>query len=209
MASLYKREGSIYWWVKYQDGARIVRKTTKYRHDVIADTRKAQIEMHELTVRELSHARADERARWEAWVPQFIALRYANSPPTLQRNDIHWRNLSAYLDKKKLRYPEEITRQDCFDYMPWRMGKQDKNGTYAVDWNTARMELKFLHLVMDEAIHRGYATLNPAAKLGLKVMTPKQKPEFRPEHLVIIREELTKEPEWMRLSFGSFGDLSG
>ena len=66
MASLYKRDGSKFWWVKYQDGSRIVRKTTKFRHDVVAETRKAQIEMHEFTVRELSHARANDRARWEA-----------------------------------------------------------------------------------------------------------------------------------------------
>lgn len=201
MASLYKREGSTYWWIKYQDGARIVRKTTKYRHDVIADTRRAQIEMHEHTVRELSHARADDRARWEAWVPQFIALRYANSPLSFKRNDLQWRNLMAYFEKKKIRYPHELTRQDCFNYMPWRIGKQDKNGTYEVEWNTARMELKFLHLVMDEAIQRRYATVNPAAKLGLKKKAPKVKPEFQPEHIPIIREALLAEPEWMQVAF--------
>ena len=85
--------------------------------------------------------------------------------------------------------------------MPWRMGKQDKNGTYQVEWNTARMELKFLHLLMDEAIQRGYATVNPAAKLGLKKKTPKEKPEFKPEHIPIIREALLEEPAWMQDAF--------
>ena len=119
----------------------------------------------------------------------------------MKRYDLNWRNLLAYLERKKIHYPHESTRQDCFNFMPWRMGKQDKNGTYQVEWNTARMELKFLHLLMDEAIQRGYATVNPAAKLGLKKKTPKEKPEFKPEHIPIIREALLEEPAWMQDAF--------
>jgi integrase len=204
MASLYPRPRSPYWWLEYIDAAgERQQKSTKYRRDVPAQSRQARQLRDDLTAREVaakSSGIGGGPEIWQAWVPRFIAQRYGTSI-TAQRAIQCWRNLTAYLDAIGVAVPRQLTRQQVRDFIEWREQDRAESGTRRGAKNTALLEIKFLGLIMDEAIASGFADANPCHRLGIGRDEPERKPRITDDEHRLITRALKLESEWMRVSY--------
>ncbi len=204
MASLYKRPNSPYWYVKYKDGAgNTKQESTGFRHAIPSQTKRARVLRNEKTILELKREKGSEHGTWNAWVEKFFDKQYATQAKTLRRYKTCWQNINAYLEEKKVFSPHQLTFNHCLDYMDWRMAGQPHLGIYKCGHNTARLDLKILHLVCEQAIKRGFILANPARKLGIKRHKSPEKPELTDEDIALIRKKLVEldMPDWMRISF--------
>ena len=202
MASLFKRKLSKFWWVKFRDPitGNTKRESTKCRVGVGIETRRAREIEGEKTALENKAVNISNSQTWDAWVPAYLEQRYEISPKTLHRYLICWKTLSVYLDHRKVAYPSQLKHADVMNYVTWRQHPTIR-GIYAASRLTALLEIKMLRVLMDEAIRRKMASANPCERLGLKRGDVPEKPAITNEELIVIRENLRTEPEWMRISF--------
>lgn len=204
MASLYKQPKSPYWWIKYRFDSRIVRKSTGFRIGVGKDTRSARELQAQHSLQETQQCATGEN--W-SWVGQFLEDRYRPSPKTLNRYQVAWRSISSFLDKNQIRAPRLLTYNHALDYVKWRQ-QPDDPGLYRCSKNNAIGEVKILGLIMNEAVRRSMAVLNPCYRLGVRKDKPAEKPEMTDTEIATIRQELTRKekgvalwPAWMKVSF--------
>jgi len=186
MASLYKQRNSSFWWIKYRNPltGTIVRESTHCRHGLMTETRKARQLCAERTLAERNTPRASDSELWERWVPVFFDIRYARKPSTRVRYRAIEQNLFAFFRSRNIPLPRLLTREHCFEYLPWRQRPQP--GLHKARYNTVLMELKILGLIMAEAVRRGYALTNPTADMDLQKVPPREKPELTPDQLALI-----------------------
>lgn len=192
MASLYRDSESPFWYLKFKDAAGKWRckSLRPLRHGIPADTRKAKAKADEHSLEE--HTRSPQRESWASWVPSYLKGRYMNLD-TRRRVLNAWDRLSEYLGGKGIHSPQELRYADCMDYMPYRVE--------TAAHNTARLELKILSVVCDEAIRRGIIAKNPALKLGIPRVRGKERPELTDDDIAKIRLALKSEPDWMSHAF--------
>jgi site-specific recombinase XerD len=200
MAFLYKRPNSSFWYIKCKG---VPGKSTKYRHAIPAQTKKARVLLRERQLLELKQEKGSEQGAWKVWVEKFLEGQYQTQTKTLHRYKTCWRNLSAYLEEKEVSAPHQLTFDDCMNYMEWRKSGQPQIGIYKCKHNTARLDLKILHLICEHAIKRGLILANPCRKLGIKRHKSPEKPELTDEDIALIRKKLVelKLPTWMSRSF--------
>jgi len=204
MASLYKRGNSAFWWIKYKDAAGNLRQeSTGYRHAVPAQTKKARILQNEKHLLELKREKGSEHGTWSAWVDKFLADQYETQPKTLRRYRTCWQYLHAFLQERNILAPHQLTFNDCHDYKDWRKAGQPQHGFYKCGHNTARLDLKILHLICEHAIKKGLIVANPCRKLGIKRHKSPEKPELTDADIALIRTKLKelKMPDWMSACF--------
>jgi integrase len=200
MAFLYRRSRSPYYWVSYIDLAGERRKSsTKLRHGVAPEARKARELCRELAAKESQRLNSDEA--WGDWVASFIEERYANRLGTLSHYRNSWRNISAFLETQHLHVPRQLSRQHVREYVRWRQERHAESGCYEVSKNTALHEIKLLRILMHEAVQCGYASVNPCERLGIPMDQPPRKPRITDAEHGQILAALEKEPEWMRVSY--------
>lgn len=209
MASLYKRSKQVgsrtvitspFWWIKFIDPANIkrdkqgrpvpTRRSTGFKIGNGPDTRRARELEAACTLQERQWCRGDNRAFWDLWVTDFLNLRYNACAGTLERAHTCWRTLRQFLTEKNIAAPQHLTRENCFDYMRWRNHPNKAAGKYRACHNTALLELKFLRVIMREAVARKYAAANPCAELGIKRAEAGIKPELTPEITALIRQKI-------------------
>ncbi len=207
MASLFKRNGSPYWWIKCRDCqpesptvGQVIRYSTGYKIGVGPDTRSAKQLQAEKTLAESRFSVCSPKESWGVWVPDYLTV-YCKSPATLERYRTIWRNLSCFLTEKGIHLPRQLSRARCLEYMDWRSHPDRKNGKYRAVHNTAHLELKILSLIMREAVRRNFAPFNTVAELGVKRQRPKEKPEFTDSDLDMIWQAILKEPAETQLFF--------
>ena len=195
---------SPFWQLKHKDVlGKWVEKITKFRHGVATETREARLLCARHTNEELSRGPRSER--WDSWVPGFLESRYAPESASLKNSMKAWRALAQFFESKSILTPAQLKREHCYEFLAWRKKTKGVSGRKdAADHNTARLELKYLSLLCDEACEREFLARNPAAKLGI----PKHDPETeRPEmddgfiRQVWAALRAREEPEWMALSF--------
>lgn len=204
MASLYKRPNSPFWSIKYKDAAgKQQAHSTGFRHGIPTQTRKAQMLRNEKALVELQFEKGSDGEAWGAWVPEFLRERYAQSPKTRHRYETCWRYLSVFLDERKITRPRQLTFRDCELYMDWRKKGKPESGVLHCGHNTARLDLKILHLICGHGIKRGFIQSNPCAQLGIKRHKSREKPELSDEDIALIRQKLVElgMPEWMPIAF--------
>jgi integrase len=201
MANLYKRARSPFWWIEYTDMTGDRRQeSTKLRHDLAADTRKARELLRAMAAEEKTRLSNDER--WNAWVVPYLKERYSDESKTLDRYLTCWRNLSAFLDVHRVFVPRQLTRQHVRDYvLKWRQERHAEVGCYEVSKNTALTEIKVLRILMYEAVQLGFATINPCEKLHIRPDKAPRKPRITDAEHEKIMAALRDEPEWMRISY--------
>jgi integrase len=205
MASIYKRPGSQFWWIKFHDpnrprldarGKPIPRReSTGYRIGTGEQKRKAQELEAEYTLRERQSNQAHPNEAWKNWVTPFLDLRYQNSPNTCSRAKTAWRTIKMFLAEQQLALPRQLTREHCFQYLTWRNKPNKSQAKYRACHNTALLELKFLRVIMREAVLRKYCVGNPCSELGIKKSPPREKPELTPEIVARIRAAIQATPE--------------
>lgn len=194
MASIYPR-GRV-WWIAYRDAdGALRRESTGMRVDNGRETRSALELEAEKTLAERKTRGPAGREGWHKWVDEFITLRYANKPQSLLRYQTAWRTVRMFLEERGIQIPRQLTREHCFAYFAWRNKANKSKGKYRADHNTALLEIKFLALVMKEAVLRGYAGANPCRELGIKRAPVRKRPMFQPEWLKRIEDGIAAMPE--------------
>lgn len=193
MASLFKDAESPFWYLRYKTAAGKWRSKSlrPLRHGIPADTRKAKARADEHSLEE--HTRSPQRDSWASWVPAYLHARYRHSRDTKRRALNAWARLAEYLKEQGIAAPQDLTYRDCMEYMPYRTEKAAHN--------TARLELKILSVICDEAVRRGIILKNPATKLGFKRVIGKEKPELTDDDITKIRFALKSKPDWMSHAF--------
>lgn len=213
MASLYKRPRSPFWWIKYRDPItlKVRRESTSFRFDNGPNNRAARQLAAQRTAAELAAQPNSQNANeaWDKWVPSWIERRYQFKPKSALRYSTAWRSLRMFLDEYEITLPRQLTREHCSTYLDWRSHADVAAGKYRAGHNTALLELKFLALVMKEAVLRQYAPFNPARELGFN-RAPVRKPhDFTTEGskvtLAMIQDAIAQESEkrrqWLLPSF--------
>lgn len=196
MASLYIRPKSKFYWIKFRDPL-----TNKQRREstglLVADRshrqRARQLEA-EKTFLESKTPRSSSVHQWDLWVPDFLERRHALSPLTLIRKRAAWRQLSDYLRDAGVQTPQQLTRQHCLDYLPWRKGKGHLNSPQrrAISHNTVLTELKCLSSLVQEAVRRQWISSNVCHRLEIARELPREKSELSDTHIALIRAEIKR-----------------
>lgn len=200
MASFYPRNGSPYYWLRYQrpDGT-WADKSSKVRIDNNGSRRKIKQVVAEHTMRELGTDRTGQSNRFDVWVPGFLGEQYKN-PKTLARYTNAWSAVSTYLEHINVISPVQITYQLCRAYPHFRTNPPP-DVMRPRTFNTALTELKVLSAILQEAVRRGYINANPCLKLGYKRTPPKQKPEITIDEQRKIETALKNQDDWMKQSW--------
>jgi hypothetical protein len=205
MATLYKRTtkgaSSPFWWIKYlDDTGKLVQESTGKRLDSVHETREARKIRAAKEVVERSAApqeRGDRKLR--AWVPRWLASTYKSQENTLEAYLGAFEYLMKFFEGNKAHSASQITRKMCFDYLDWRMKKENGGTGDGVCRNTAIHNLRILRLILNEAINRDHILKNPAAKLGLKSDPVEEKPEISDEERAAV--EGSPLAEWQKISW--------
>jgi hypothetical protein len=205
MASAYTRGNSPYFWLRYRTpGGDWKAKSTGVRIDSPNGKRQAK-RMAQLELAEETDLRAPVTGQaFSVWVPAFLHQKYATrQAKTYTRYGQCWSALAVYLEQAGVVTANQVTRKLAKDYCLWRTNPPDGAGVGSAKWNTAILEVKFLGLLMDEAVERGHITANPVARLGLKRERTKEKNVISREDQQEIETKLQspKVPEWMRVSW--------
>lgn len=203
MASLVKRPRSPFWYIVchsvQSDGSRKwTRKATQLRWDSPSDTDEAKLLLAHFDFREATHRPKDvNESNWN-WVPDFFS-RHPISTATMKRYLSIWRQVLIFLNEEKLT-PSTIRYRHAIAYYEWRKNQHKKNGTH-ISKNTARLEIKILSLVLNEAVRMEIVPGNPLLRMRLARESPPTKPALTDRQIHLIREELKNKPEWMQMTF--------
>ena len=185
-----------FWYLRYKKDGIWKKGSTGLRHDDPNDTAKARALRAEAEAAEFRAAPVS-KIGWE-WVNRFVETS-GLSEKTIIRYRGAWSWVQMFLQEKHLsltdvRYPH------VEEYMVWRVGRKKKSGKRA-GRNTAILEIKFLQLLLNEAVRRSLIIANPLASLKLHREDAKPKRAFTPEEIEACREALKSREDWMRVSF--------
>lgn len=197
MASLKKRPRSPFWWISWRDPQNgLTQRSTGLRWSDPLQTRRARELCAEKSLLEVRTLRLDSEALWDAWVPDFIKVRHAESPNTLRRTLTTWRTLRSFLTAHKVHSPQQLAREIVLRYLDWRKPQGRLNArsgaARGVAHNTALLELRVLSGICQEAVRRRWCQSNPCARLEIKRVPPKVKDELSDEQVAVIRAEIQR-----------------
>jgi integrase len=197
MASFYVRPGSPYYWIRFQksDGT-WGGKSSGIRRSADGSRRKIKQAVAQATMQEHTISDQTRSNRFDAWVPRFLAQKYANQN-TLIRYQAGWSAINTFLSHHDVTAPAQVTYQLCSEYPAFRT-RPPKELMKARSHNTALTELKVFSAIMQEAVRRGYIPANPAVRLGFRRTPAKQKPEVTADEQTVIEDALKTRDEWMR-----------
>jgi integrase len=196
MASLFKKPGKAFWYLRHKQDGEWKKSSTGLRHDDPNETAKARALRAEAEVAELRDAPVS-KIGW-GWVDRFIETSGLAENSKVRYMGA-WAWLQLFLQEKQLDLGA-LRYSHVEDYIVWRVGRKKKSGKRA-GRNTAIQEIKILQGFMNEAVRRDLINANPLATLKVKKTEPKKKRALLPEEIAICREALITEPDWMRVAF--------
>jgi site-specific recombinase XerD len=193
MASLYKRVGSPYWWIKYfNDTGKRVQESTGLLHDSVAQTREARKLRASKEMEECRAPRSDRSPRaFSVWVIPWLTSQNKNDG-TLESYLGAWKNLLSFFTKQEIRSASEVKREHCFAYLDWRIAQ-------GVCRNTAIHDLRILRKILFEAYNREWIDRNPASKLGIERDTPERKPVISDADRAKVEASFPKKTDWREI----------
>jgi len=203
--TVYSRERSRKWYIAYwcPKKQRRVFEPTPYLKEDPQGRRKAL----ELASEKSKWAQADKGTkgteRWENWVAEFLAGRYAGAErkKTLVRMEGGWDQWCAYLSDHKIPVPRALDYNGVLGFVKWRSTQVKPSSGKVVSKNTALCDVRVMSVIMREAMRRGFTAINPCEKLGIQKDPAKVKREMSDAEIEIIRRELSTRPAWMRIGF--------
>lgn len=193
MASTYTRPNSPFIWIRFKEGSKWKGKPTGYLKNNFGDERQARLLAHKQSLKE--HEESPQRigGAWGDWVERWISDRYRHSATaTIYRR--YWRRLERWLIANRLLVPSQILYRHAQEYHRWRTGQGTGN-------NTAIHELKFLGVVIGEAVKRGYCTGNPLVRMGMRRTRPKEKAAWTNKEIQHVARSIHFAPQWMQATF--------
>ena len=203
MASLYKKKGSKFWYVHFQDKEGEWRhRSTGLLHSDPNQTAEARILKARLDAEQIN--RSGLEAVENGW--EFVERFLRDSSPSQETRSIYknrWHWIGLFLAHNKIRSPEQVRYSHSQDYVEWRTNWKKRTGKKACK-NTAIYEVKTFALIMQEAFRLGLCSANPLVKLKLRKDDPDEKPEITDEEFQKILpalDKLPKEKEWMKIAF--------
>jgi integrase len=202
MASLYRRDRSPYWWIKYRDAnGEICYESTGCRIGLGSETAKARQLKAKRTQEEADTARVSNKEHFDRWVIAFLETRYGRRKNTLTKYQQAWNAISTFLESNGLRRPRQLKREHVIDYLKWRQNPPKDLGVRAVSLNSALLDIRIWRIIMFEAIAREFTAANPCSKLGISADRPKDKHEITSKEETLIRDKLKSRPSWMSIAF--------
>jgi integrase len=139
--------------------------------------------------------RSGRSDHWDDWVDKWLVDTYgAAKTQTLTVYQRYWRRFRPWLLAEKVTGPRQVTFNLALRYKLMR----ERNETGV---NTIIHELKFLGVVMNEAIRRGFAAHNPCQKMGLKRAPQKGKDPWTVAQVAAVAERIHEQPDWMQATF--------
>lgn len=196
MASIYTRKGSPFFWIRFKstDG-KWIGKATGYKTGNPGDRRQAEIVAQKLSIEERERTPASPREYWDSWVDTFLQQTYGHShSTTLTVYRRYWTRLRKWLGTESLMAPAQLNYSALLRYKALREKQK-------ISINSIVHELKFLGVLMKEAIHRGFATNNPCLRMGFKRTTPKPKVPWTDEQAAIVAAAIRLEDDFLQASF--------
>jgi integrase len=196
VASIYLRKDSRFCWIRLKrpDGT-WESKATQYLKDNIGDRRQADLMARRASIEERENTPASQREHFDAWVDAWMKDRYGGTDgTTLVVYQRHWRRLRDWMKSVQITSPAQISYKGALEYKTARL----KDG---VSINTVIHELKFLSVVMGEAVHRDFAKANPVMKMGLKRAAITPKTPWTDEESVAVAGAIHAQSDFLQASF--------
>ena len=193
MASLFKRKGSPYWWIRCKDAnGNWSSVSTKLKHDDIHQTREARSRCAATTAGELADTGHKDEEVWDRWVETFLGT-HCHSDNLLVHYRASWRWIRTFLAERQVKLPRQLKVNDVYAFVEWRVKAA------GVKKSTALTDVKVLRVLMNYAVRNEWAQGNPCVKLGIRREPPKQKPELTDDDIRQIYDGLVihKRPAWM------------
>lgn len=202
--SVYQRAGRTTWYVQYWCGKRQrrVNESSGFRLDDPQGKRKARnYALEHAAAGAIIRATAPHE-RWDAWVAAWIVDAYRARPRTQQRYLGAWSFLGAFLAEARIPIPRLLSYAHVLSFIEWRTSQAKASGR-TPSRNTALLDVRVLSQVMREAMRRGFASSNPADRIGISKDAAREKPELTDAEIATIRADLARPetPAWMRASF--------
>ncbi|HWB58861.1 MAG TPA: hypothetical protein VG733_05185 [Chthoniobacteraceae bacterium] len=197
MASVYIREKSRFYWLKFRDPAtfKITRRATSIDHTLPGAARKSRALAAEYTRKEMSApGRHHAHENFEHWAEAYLRSRCKN-PHTLVNTLKGLRDAFAFFREHGVASPRQLTFEVAAGYMAWRLSGKDLP---AISHNTARVRFMVIRVLMRHAKLLGYCEVNCTRDIEIPGLPPKEKQEITAEDQAIIESVLQKKRQWMR-----------
>jgi hypothetical protein len=123
----------------------------------------------------------DNSGEFRVRVWDYIASHYLRAS-THKRMTAAWETISEWLNLRNLQHPRQIRYEHAQDFMHWRK--------VTAMHNTARLELKSLSFILNEAIRREYCERNALAQAKVERQVPPEKPELSDSPMINARQAL-------------------
>ena len=194
MAYLVKHARSPFWFVRFRDPStqRWKEENLKLRHDDAKQTLKARKEATRRSSLE-AETRGDMGELLSAWVPDYTRSHYRSESSRWRYLKV-WETLNAFLSEQGVRHPREVVYDHAAAYMAWRKGQ-------GIAHNTARLEVKHLAFLLNEAIRREYLDRNVIALARIPLALAKEKKDLTDEQIQKARRLFKKGEKWMPTVF--------
>jgi site-specific recombinase XerD len=184
-----KQTKFIYLCYRDLDTGKWRNKSLKLRGDIEGDKRKAEKIAREHSSREAKVSNI-AAGTFTAWVDDYLEEHYSN-PNSRKRYKQAWAKILVFLKSKRITHPNQVRFEHGKDYM-----RERKAGGTAHD--SARLEVKHLHFILEEAVRREFADRNVLDQLKVERRPTKPpKPELTLAEIGKIRRHLKNKPEWM------------
>ena len=156
MAYITRSKKSIYWDLRFRDleTGRWRSRSTRCRADDPKQTRAAQRMAEDASALE-GKVGPDADGEFAAWALDYIRRHYDRAA-SQKRYEAAWMRILEWARLRGIRHPGHVRYEHASDFMDWRV----KGGA---SHNTARLELKFLSFVLQEAMRRDLIQKNPIA----------------------------------------------
>lgn len=188
MAFLTQRADCSVWYIGYQDDSGRIRRVNTGIAIKAPDSRT----MAERALAAFSPPKAvGFTDGWTPWVTRFIERRFnlERHRQTRARYQCVWANLHCFLTYQQIGSPKEVGPSTPDDYIVWRQ-QVGRGNRRPAKMTTIGYELRFLALILNEAIRQKLCTENFALGLGISRRPEKRKPEITHEQERQIRAHL-------------------
>jgi len=171
-------------------------KSTGYRKDNPGERRQAELLADEQSIKERKRTPASAREQWDGWVDRWLFDAYGGrrkESTTFTVYSRYWKRWRHWLHENQITAPCQLQIYHTTQYRDYR--EEDDIGI-----NTIIHELKFMGVVMQRAIHLGYASTNPCHRLGIKSDPKAEKEVWKDDEASLVVRNMHDQPDWIQAS---------